>query len=66
VDGETVVTMPLTAGADPVIRFEGDVMVPVAAAGSWAIVHARSSNDMQLVHPGYEPFAVSNPIFFQR
>jgi hypothetical protein len=66
VDGETLVTMPLTAGADPVVRFEGEVTIPVAASGSWAIVHARSSDDMQLLHPGREPFAVSNPIFFQR
>ncbi|MBX7194648.1 MAG: CehA/McbA family metallohydrolase [Sandaracinaceae bacterium] len=66
VDGTTLTTMPLTMGADPVLRFEGDVMVPVAAAGSWVVVHASSSNDMALLHPGREPFAVSNPIFFQR
>jgi len=66
VDGATLMTMPITAGADPVVRFEGDVTVPVAPAGSWVIVHARSSNDMQLLHPGREPFAVTNPIFLER
>lgn len=66
VDGETLTTMPLVAGADPILRFEGDFTVPIAAAGSWVIVHASSSNDMALVHPGREPFAVSNPIFFTR
>ncbi len=66
VDGESVATMPITMGADPVLRFEGDLDVPVAAAGSWAIVHVRATSDMQLLHPGREPFAVSNPIFFER
>ncbi|MBN8612773.1 MAG: CehA/McbA family metallohydrolase [Deltaproteobacteria bacterium] len=66
VDGESIAMMPITTGADPVIRFEGDLDVPVAAAGSWAIVHVRATSDMQLLHPGREPFAVSNPIFFER
>lgn len=66
VDGESVMTMPLTVGADPIVRFDGDLTVPVAAAGSFAVVHARATSDMQLLHPGREPFAVSNPIFFER
>jgi hypothetical protein len=66
VDGMTTETIPLTAGADPVLRFDGEVMVPVAAAGSWAIVHVRATDDMERVHPGRVPFAVSNPIFLQR
>jgi hypothetical protein len=66
VDGATTETIPLTAGADPVVRFDDDVMVPVAASGSWVVVHVRASDDMERLHPGRVPFAVSNPIFLER
>lgn len=66
VDGETVVTIPLDDDSDPIVRFDDDITVPVAASGSWMIVHVSSDEDMELLHPGREPFAVSNPIFFTR
>lgn len=69
VDGMTTetITMPATA-ADPTIRFDSMVSVPVAAGamGSWVVFHARGDEDMQDLHPGREPFAVSNAIFLTR
>ncbi len=66
VDGESVATVALDGGSDPIVRFDDDITIPIAASGSWMIVHVDSDEDMQLLHPGREPFAVSNPIFFTR
>ncbi|MCS6856989.1 MAG: CehA/McbA family metallohydrolase [Sandaracinaceae bacterium] len=66
VDGMTRLEMPLSRGPDPVILFDGELMVPVSERGSWAIVHVKGDEDMEKLHPGREPFAVSNPIFFER
>ena len=67
VDGATTETMPLTAPPPgETVRFEGDINVPVTAAGSWVIFHASSDMDMVELHPGRAPFAVSNPLFLRR
>lgn len=67
VDGVTteMMTLPVPMAGETV-RFEGDINVPVAAAGSWVVIHASSDDDMVELHPGRAPFAVSNPIFLQR
>lgn len=73
VDGATVETIPIAAttpeSCDP-LRLEatGDmgISVPVAAAGSWVVFHAKAEMDLSPVHPGRMPFAVSNPVFLQR
>ncbi len=67
VDGVTteMMTLPMPMPGETV-RFEGNINVPVAAAGSWVIFHASSDDDMVELHPGRAPFAVSNPLFLQR
>ena len=44
-----------------------DVQVPggsVARGKHWVVFHAKGSKDLAPLHPGRNPFAVSNPIFF--
>jgi hypothetical protein len=50
---------------DPVIRFEQDVPITVAAGGSWVVVGVYGDADLEPVHPGRRPFAASNPIWIQ-
>lgn len=70
VDGVTTETFPLDGptGADPTVRFDDTVVVPVdaAAAGSWVVFHASASDDMADLHPGRRPFAFSNPVYLTR
>jgi hypothetical protein len=72
VDGESVETISITeADRDPLlaqIRFRADIEVDVAAAGSWVVFHAGTSegSDLAPVHPGRRAFAVSNPVFVSR
>lgn len=47
---------------NPVVRFRGDVMVPVAAQGNWIVVAVRGGS-LEPVHPGRNAFGVTNPIF---
>lgn len=65
VDGEMTSTMMLGAG-DGVIRADIDVPVAIAAGGSFVIFHAKGDMPLDPVLPGRMPFAVSQPIFFQR
>ncbi len=65
VDGERVAMMDVEAG-DGVDRGTYMMSVPVAAAGSWAIVHAHGDMPLDPVFLGDMPFAVSMPIFFER
>jgi hypothetical protein len=51
---------------NPTVRFRGEVAAPIAAGGSWVLVVASGTRDLAPVHPNKRPFAVSNPIFFQR
>lgn len=70
VDGQTVQTIDiLPDDADPLApttRFEQDVVVPVAASGSYVIVAAYGDATLEPVHRGRVPFGVTNPIFLSR
>ncbi|HUQ07879.1 MAG TPA: CehA/McbA family metallohydrolase [Kofleriaceae bacterium] len=70
VDGETVMTIPVTAGdadpQNPVIRFQRAIPVDVATAGSWVVVAAYGGDDLAPVFPGHGAFGVTNPIFLRR
>lgn len=64
VDGTTTETFAI-APAGTVTRFEQQVMVPVAAAGSWVVFHAKGEASLAPLHPDKQPFAFSNPIFLE-
>jgi hypothetical protein len=70
VDGETVDTFAV--GEDdadpqnPALRWHRDVVVDVAAGGSWVVVAAHGARDLAPVHPGRAAFGATNPIFLQR
>ena len=63
VDGEMTSSTPVMAG-DGVDRGTYELMVPVSAAGSFAIVHAKGDLPLDPVYFGHQPFAVSMPIFY--
>lgn len=68
VDGQTVDTIAILPGDadpnEPTIRFNAPISVQVApGAGSYVIVAAYGDQPLEPVHPGREPFAVTNPIF---
>jgi hypothetical protein len=65
VDGVTTETFPIDASS-AVVRFEQQVMVPVAAEGSWVVFHAKGDASLAPLHPDKLPFAFSNPIFLER
>ncbi len=70
VDGESVSTQPLTAtpGPGPGKKYEAtvDVQPRQSKARHWVVFHAKGPDgkDLSPLHPGRNPFAVSNPIFF--
>jgi hypothetical protein len=69
VDGQTTKTVPLTStGAGPghVYDVTVDVQPASSAARHWVVFHAKGPDgkDLQPLHPGFKPFAVSNPIWF--
>ncbi|MBL9027952.1 MAG: CehA/McbA family metallohydrolase [Myxococcales bacterium] len=66
VNGETVATEPLApVGTGPGKTFVNQVTVNLPAGPrSWVVFHAKATGDLAPVHPGKEPFAVSNPIYF--
>ena len=68
VDGEVVDTIAVLPGdadpGNPAIRYQSDIDIQVApGAGSYVIVAAWGDSNLDPVHPGRQPFAVSNPIF---
>jgi hypothetical protein len=64
VDGVTIKTEPAAPlGSGVGQQFVNTLDVPVAAAGSWVVFHAKGGTDLSPVHPGRYPFAVSNPVF---
>jgi hypothetical protein len=68
VNGETVSTEALLPlGADTANRYVNVVSVPIDASreSSWVVFHAKGEGDLEPLHPGRRPFAVSNPIFLQ-
>ncbi|NUP11972.1 MAG: CehA/McbA family metallohydrolase [Polyangiaceae bacterium] len=68
VNGETVATEPLEpVGAGPAKEFVNAVTVPLPdKPTAWVVFHAKGPGDLDPVHPGRKPFAVSNPVMFQR
>lgn len=70
VDGESVdLTAIIPGDADPgnpTVRLRSNVPVDVDPAGSWVVVVARGDSDLSPVHPGRDPFGVTNPIFLRR
>jgi hypothetical protein len=70
VDGASVATIAILPGdADPQtpsLRWRDTVTVDVATAGSWVVAVARGDSDLAPVHPGRDPFGVTNPIFLRR
>jgi hypothetical protein len=69
VNGQVAQTVMLDASRrdpmNPTVRFRGDLMVPVPAAGGWLIVAANGA-ELAPVHPGRSAFGVTNPIFLVR
>ncbi len=70
VDGVTVDTIAILPGdadpTNPVVRFDQDVTVDVASAGSYVLVAAYGDSTLEPVHRGRIPFGVANPIFLRR
>lgn len=70
VDGVTVDTIDILPGdadpAHPNVRFEEDVTVDVASAGSYVIVAAYGDSALEPVHRSRLPFGVTNPIWLER
>jgi hypothetical protein len=69
VDGQTSKTLPLTpTSTTPGNRYDVtvDVQPSSSAARHWVVFHAKGAQgkDLSPLHPGNNPFAVSNPIFF--
>jgi hypothetical protein len=50
---------------NPVVRFRGDVMVPVAMNGSHVVV-VVDGEELDTVFPGRRAFGATNPIFLRR
>jgi hypothetical protein len=50
----------------PVVRFDREVEIDVAEAGSYVIAAAYGDAALEPVHPGRIPFGVTNPIFLRR
>jgi hypothetical protein len=69
VDGAVVDTIDVLPGdadpAHPNVRFEEDVLVDVASAGSYVIIAAYGDANMEPVHRRL-PFGVTNPIWLER
>ncbi len=67
VDGATMQTISILPSdadpANPAVRFDRDVMLPVRAAGSYVIVAAYGDSPMEPVLRGRIPFGVANPIW---
>ena len=61
-DGERVESIAIDPSTD-VVRF--DEMVTVSDA-NWVVFHAKGDESLDPVHPGRDPFGVTQPIFFMR
>jgi hypothetical protein len=65
VDGQTAATVAVPASTD-VVRWDGEIPIDVAEAGSYVIVAAWGDEPLEPVHPGRYPFGATNPIFLLR
>lgn len=64
VDGTTVSTEPLAPlGSGPGKSFVNTVTLTIDAKPHWVVFHAKGGSDLSPLHPGRQPFAVSNPVF---
>ena len=67
VDGQTAQTITIEPSdadpANPVVRFDRDVMLAVRPAGSYVVVAAYGDSPMEPVLRGRIPFGVANPIW---
>lgn len=61
-DGAMVESIDIDPSTE-VVRF--DEMITVTDA-NWVVFHAKGDEALDPVHPGRDPFAVSQPIFFMR
>lgn len=68
VNGETVSEEPLLpVGAGPGKTFVNSVSLALPAGPrAYVLFHAKGDADLAPLHPGKRPFAMSNPILFQR
>jgi hypothetical protein len=51
---------------DGTIRYDDDIDIDIAPGGSFVVFVAEGDENRDLVHPGRDPFGVTNPIFFTR
>lgn len=68
VNGKTVETTPLAlVEGSPGKRFQNQITVKrdPASPRNWVVFHAKGTGDLSPLHPGRNPFAVSNPIFLE-
>ncbi len=69
VDGVTIETRPIGAPPDPgnpALRLDTYITVPVGLTNSYVLFAAYGDSPLEPVHPGREPFGVTNPIFMLR
>ncbi|MFW6198074.1 MAG: CehA/McbA family metallohydrolase, partial [Myxococcota bacterium] len=68
VDGEIVDTVALDPADSPdgVTRYDGDLEIDVAEDDGYVLVAAYGDMPLDPVHPGKEPFGVTNPVFLSR
>jgi hypothetical protein len=68
VNGTQVIDVPLDESTrdptEPEVRFDDDVLLDIPARASWVVFVASGSESLEPVHPGRNPFAVTNPFFF--
>lgn len=48
------------------VRLDETIEAPIASSGSFVVLVASGDEELEPVHRGRVPFAVSNPIFFRR
>jgi hypothetical protein len=69
VDGVTIETRAIGPGPDPAnpaLRLDTYITVPVGLTNSYVIFAAYGDSALEPVHPGRAPFGVTNPIFMLR
>lgn len=68
VNGETVETVDLLPIGNGVGKqFANQVTITLPdGPHAWVVFHAKGEGDLSPVHPGRRPFAVSNPVTYQR
>jgi len=52
-----------SSDTNPVIRWQGQIPVQVAATGGFVVIAAYGAQPLEPVDPGHTAFGVINPIF---